>query len=126
MRAGKFLSRTLNDKSIYNYRSGLYNYAEREKSKCEGLSGCKIFVEHKFDDVDMDIYNLVSFAGIFVLIGFAWILSADKNNMKFMVILRGICLWFVLASLLKEKNPFYLGTDYVLKKIKGQRRTYCR
>ena len=48
----------------------------------------------------MDVYNLVSFAGIFVLIGFAWILSADKKNMNVRFILWGICLWFVLASLL--------------------------
>ena len=34
----------------------------------------------------MDVYNLVSFAGIFVLIGFAWDLSADKKNMNWRVI----------------------------------------
>lgn len=34
----------------------------------------------------MDIYNLVSFAGIFVLISFAWVLSADKKNMNWRVI----------------------------------------
>jgi len=40
----------------------------------------------------MDVYNLVSFAGIFVLAGFAWILSADKKNMNVRVILWGIGL----------------------------------
>jgi CNT family concentrative nucleoside transporter len=45
----------------------------------------------------MDIYNLVSFAGIFVLIGFAWILSADKKNMNFKVILWGIGLQLIIG-----------------------------
>ncbi len=45
----------------------------------------------------MDIYNLVSFAGIFVLIGFAWILSADKKNMNWRVIGWGIGLQILIA-----------------------------
>ncbi len=45
----------------------------------------------------MDIYNLVSFAGIFVLIGFAWILSADKKNMNWRVIIWGIGLQILIA-----------------------------
>ncbi len=45
----------------------------------------------------MDIYNLVSFAGIFVLIGFAWILSADKKNMNFRVVLWGIGLQLIIG-----------------------------
>ena len=47
--------------------------------------------------LDMDIYNLVSFAGIFVLIGFAWILSADKKNMNWRVIGWGIGLQILIA-----------------------------
>ena len=47
--------------------------------------------------LDMDIYNLVSFAGIFVLIGFAWILSADKKNMNWRVIIWGIGLQILIA-----------------------------
>jgi len=43
----------------------------------------------------MDVYNLVSFAGIFVLIGFAWLLSADKKNMNFRVIIWGIGLQII-------------------------------
>ncbi|MHC4630756.1 MAG: Na+ dependent nucleoside transporter N-terminal domain-containing protein [Planctomycetota bacterium] len=34
----------------------------------------------------MDVYNLVSFAGIFALVAFAWILSANKKNMNWRVI----------------------------------------
>ncbi len=45
----------------------------------------------------MDIYNLVSFAGIFILIGFAWLLSADKKNMNWRVIGWGIGLQLLIA-----------------------------
>jgi CNT family concentrative nucleoside transporter len=45
----------------------------------------------------MDIYNLVSFAGIFVLIGFAWILSAEKKNMNWRVILWAIGLQLIVG-----------------------------
>jgi len=45
----------------------------------------------------MDIYNLVSFAGIFVLVGFTWILSADKKNMNWRVIIWGIGLQIIIA-----------------------------
>lgn len=45
----------------------------------------------------MDIYNLVSFSGIFVLIGFAWLLSSDKKNMNWKVIIWGIALQILIA-----------------------------
>ena len=45
----------------------------------------------------MDIYNLVSFAGIFVLVGFAWLLSADRKNMNFRVIGWGIGLQMLIG-----------------------------
>jgi len=45
----------------------------------------------------MDIYNLVSFAGIFILIGFAWVLSADKKNMNWRVIGWGIGLQILIG-----------------------------
>jgi CNT family concentrative nucleoside transporter len=45
----------------------------------------------------MDIYNLVSFAGIFILIGFAWLLSSDRKNMNFRVIVWGIGLQLLIA-----------------------------
>jgi CNT family concentrative nucleoside transporter len=46
----------------------------------------------------MDIYNLVSFAGIFVLLGFAWLLSNNKRNMNFRVIFWGVALQLLIAS----------------------------
>ncbi len=45
----------------------------------------------------MDIYNLISFAGIFVLLGFAWLLSADRRNMNRRVIIWGIALQLIIA-----------------------------
>jgi CNT family concentrative nucleoside transporter len=45
----------------------------------------------------MSIYNLVSFAGIFVLLGVAWLLSANRRNMNWRVILWAIVLQILLA-----------------------------
>lgn len=45
----------------------------------------------------MDGYNLVSFAGIFVLVGIAWVLSADRRNMNWRVIGWGIALQLLVA-----------------------------
>ncbi|MHC4426067.1 MAG: NupC/NupG family nucleoside CNT transporter [Planctomycetota bacterium] len=45
----------------------------------------------------MDIYNLVSFAGIFVLLGSAWALSSDRKNMNWRVIGWGIGLQILVA-----------------------------
>ena len=48
----------------------------------------------------MDGYNLVSFTGIFVLMGLAWALSADRRNVHFRVIGWGIALQLVVALLI--------------------------
>src|SRR4030065_2190207 len=45
----------------------------------------------------MDIYNLVSCGGIFLLIGFAWLLSSNKKNMNLLVICWGIGLQLLIA-----------------------------
>lgn len=45
----------------------------------------------------MDIYNLVSFLGIFVLAGFAWLCSARRHVINWRVILWGIGLQLVFA-----------------------------
>lgn len=67
----------------------------------------------------MDIYNLVSFAGIFVLIGFAWILSADKKNMNFKVILWGIGLQLIIGFFIfvvpTGSRVFLVVNDVVVK-----------
>jgi len=67
----------------------------------------------------MDIYNLVSFAGIFVLIGFAWVLSADKKNMNWRVIGWGIGLQIIIGFFIfvvpVGSDLFSLVNDIVVK-----------
>jgi len=67
----------------------------------------------------MDIYNLVSFAGIFVLIGLAWILSADKKNMNVKVIIWGIALQLLFALFIfvvpAGSRVFLFVNDVVVK-----------
>ncbi len=45
----------------------------------------------------MDVYNLVSFAGIFVIAGLAWLFSANRRVVNWRVVLWGIGLQFVFA-----------------------------
>lgn len=45
----------------------------------------------------MDIHNLVSFSGIFILLGIAWLISGDKKNMNFRLIFWAIVLQIVFA-----------------------------
>jgi|GEM_PF-2451732 CNT family concentrative nucleoside transporter len=46
----------------------------------------------------MDIYNLVSFAGIFILLGLAWLLSSNRRNVNYRVIIWALVLQFVFSS----------------------------
>jgi len=67
----------------------------------------------------MDIYNLVSFAGIFILIGFAWVLSADKKNMNWRVIGWGIGLQILIGFFIfvvpAGSDLFLLVNDVVVE-----------
>jgi CNT family concentrative nucleoside transporter len=45
----------------------------------------------------MELYNLVSFLGIFVLAGFAWLCSANRRVVNWRVILWGVALQFFFA-----------------------------
>jgi len=45
----------------------------------------------------MTIYNLVSFLGIFVLLGFAWLVSSDRHTANWRVILWGVVLQLLFA-----------------------------
>ncbi len=45
----------------------------------------------------MDIHNLISFSGIFILLGFAWVCSADKRNLNWKVISWGVILQLIIA-----------------------------
>ncbi|KPK97616.1 MAG: hypothetical protein AMK75_07380 [Planctomycetes bacterium SM23_65] len=47
----------------------------------------------------MDIYNLVSFVGIFVLMGLAWLVSANRRLMNWRVILWGVALQLLFGML---------------------------
>jgi CNT family concentrative nucleoside transporter len=48
--------------------------------------------------MNMDIYNLVSFTGIFILMGFAWLLSCNRKNMNWRIIFWGVALQMIIAS----------------------------
>ena len=67
----------------------------------------------------MSIYNLVSFAGIFVLLGFAWLLSNNKRNMNFRVIFWGIALQLLIAAFIfvvpAGADVFRVVNDVVVK-----------
>jgi len=45
----------------------------------------------------MELYNLVSFSGIFVLCGIAWVFSSERRRMNWHVIVWGILLQLVFA-----------------------------
>ncbi|MDD2318831.1 MAG: nucleoside transporter C-terminal domain-containing protein [Geobacteraceae bacterium] len=46
----------------------------------------------------MDIYNLISFCGIFFLLGFAWLLSADRRRVNWRLLSWGVGMQMVFAS----------------------------
>jgi len=46
----------------------------------------------------MDIYNLVSFVGIFILLGLAWLLSTNRKNVNYRVIIWALVLQFIFAA----------------------------
>ncbi|HEX9666802.1 MAG TPA: nucleoside transporter C-terminal domain-containing protein [Thermodesulfobacteriota bacterium] len=46
----------------------------------------------------MTIYNLVSFVGLFVLLGVAWLMSTDRRNINFRVIIWGLVLQIAFAT----------------------------
>lgn len=67
----------------------------------------------------MDSYNLVSFAGIFVLVGVAWALSADRRNLNWRVIGWGIGLQLLAALFIfvvpAGTRAFLVVNDAVVK-----------
>lgn len=67
----------------------------------------------------MDIYNLVSFAGIFVLLALAWALSADRRNMNWRVIGWAVVLQLLVALLIfvvpAGARVFLVVNDVVIK-----------
>ena len=67
----------------------------------------------------MNIYNLVSFAGIFVLLAVAWTLSADRRNMNWRVIGWAVALQLLVALLIfvvpAGARVFLVVNDVVIK-----------
>jgi CNT family concentrative nucleoside transporter len=67
----------------------------------------------------MDGYNLVSFAGIFLLVGLAWALSADRRNVNWRVIGWGLGLQLLVAVFIfvipAGARVFLVVNDVVVK-----------
>jgi len=67
----------------------------------------------------MDGYNLVSFAGIFVLMGLAWTLSADRRHVNLRVIGWGVALQLIAALFIfvvpAGAQVFLVVNDVVVK-----------
>ncbi|MBD3264029.1 MAG: nucleoside transporter, partial [Candidatus Omnitrophica bacterium] len=57
------------------------------------------------------MYNAISFAGIFILMGIAWLLSSDKKNMNWRLIFWGVVIQLLIALFI-FKVP--LGTKIFL------------
>ena len=71
----------------------------------------------------MDVYNFVSFGGIFVLLGVAWVLSADRKNMNWRAIGWGIGLQLLIASFVfvvpAGTKVFLVVNDVVVKVLES-------
>ncbi|MBN1391797.1 MAG: hypothetical protein JW947_03230, partial [Sedimentisphaerales bacterium] len=71
----------------------------------------------------MDIYNLESFSGIFVLMGVAWLLSKDKRNMNWRVVIWGVILQMIMAvfifSISAGAKVFLFVNDIVIKVLES-------
>jgi CNT family concentrative nucleoside transporter len=46
----------------------------------------------------MDVYNLISFCGIFLLAGFAWLLSADRRSVEWRLLGWGVGIQLIFAA----------------------------
>ena len=70
-------------------------------------------------EVQLEIYNLVSFIGIFVLLGFAWIFSADRRTLNWRVMVWGLVIIFAFAAVIFLFPPgtrlFLLINDAVVR-----------
>ena len=68
----------------------------------------------------MDIYNLVSFAGIFVLAGLAWLFSSNRRVVNWRVLAGGIGLQVVFAVfifIVPAGRSFFLFVNNVVVKV---------
>lgn len=71
----------------------------------------------------MDIHNLVSFSGIFILLGVAWLISGDKKNMNFRLIFWAIALQIIFAVFIfvipVGAKTFLIVNDVVVKVLES-------
>jgi CNT family concentrative nucleoside transporter len=68
----------------------------------------------------MDIYNLISFLGIFVLAGFAWLCSSDRKVLNWRVIGWGIALQLFFALfifVIPIGSTFFLVINNIVVKV---------
>ncbi len=71
----------------------------------------------------MDVYNLISFGGIFVLIGFAWLLSADRKNFNVRLVIWAVILQLLVAVFIfvvpAGSKVFLVVNDVVIKVLES-------
>ena len=68
----------------------------------------------------MDKYNLISLAGIFVLMGFAWLISSDRKNMNWRLLMWGVVFQFVFACFIfvvPAGSTFFLFINSVILEV---------
>ena len=68
----------------------------------------------------MDKYNLISLSGIFILAGFAWLISADRRNMNWRLMLWAIVFQFVFAGfifLIPVGSSFFLFLNSIIIRV---------
>ncbi|MDD2338529.1 MAG: nucleoside transporter C-terminal domain-containing protein [Geobacteraceae bacterium] len=67
----------------------------------------------------MDIYNLISFCGIFLLSGFAWLLSTDRRRVKWRLLGWGVGAQLVFAAFIflfpAGTSLFLVANDAIVK-----------
>ena len=67
----------------------------------------------------MSYYNIVSFAGLFILMAFAWLISSDKKNINWKLIIWGITFQIAFALFIfivpAGSKLFLLLNDIVVK-----------
>ncbi len=68
----------------------------------------------------MDIHNLVSFSGIFILLGVAWLISNNKKNMNFRLIFWAVGLQIMFAFFIfvvPAGSKLFLAVNDVVVKV---------
>ena len=70
----------------------------------------------------MTIYNLISFIGIFVLLGIAWLFSTNRRNVNYRVIIWALVLQFIFAAfvfLVPAGAKVFLYLNDIVVKVLG-------